>query len=97
MLFEHQFMSFECCLNIVLMSFECHLNVVRMKEYNINPEDGVFGFGQLLGMSDHISFPLGQSVYVAVWRCCSSVWVGGVFPQPCTNYRKFQLSYLAPI
>lgn len=33
-----------------------------MKEVNIKPEDKVVCFGQLLGMCDHITFPLGMSM-----------------------------------
>lgn len=31
-----------------------------MKEHDIKPEDKVVCFGQLLGMCDHITFPLGN-------------------------------------
>ncbi len=31
-----------------------------MNEYGINPEDRLICFGQLLGMCDNISFPLGE-------------------------------------
>ncbi|XP_065337093.1 proline dehydrogenase 1, mitochondrial isoform X1 [Cloeon dipterum] len=34
-----------------------------MNEYGISPEDKVICFGQLLGMCDYITFPLGQSGY----------------------------------
>ena len=32
----------------------------RMKEIGISPEDKVICFGQLLGMCDYITFPLGK-------------------------------------
>ena len=31
-----------------------------MKKFGINPEDRLICFGQLLGMCDNISFPLGE-------------------------------------
>jgi proline dehydrogenase len=37
--------------------------IKRMEELNIKPEDKVICFGQLLGMCDQLSFPLGQSGY----------------------------------
>ena len=34
--------------------------VSKMADYNIHPLDKVICFGQLLGMCDHISLPLGN-------------------------------------
>ncbi|XP_038059543.1 proline dehydrogenase 1, mitochondrial-like [Patiria miniata] len=41
--------------------------VERMEELNIKPEDRLVYFGQLLGMCDQVSFPLGQGGY-AVYK-----------------------------
>lgn len=37
--------------------------VQLMKKYNIGPDDRLICFGQLLGMCDYVSFPLGQAGY----------------------------------
>lgn len=42
------------CLNPVRFAIE------KMKEIGISPEDKVICFGQLLGMCDYITMPLGK-------------------------------------
>ncbi|KAK3084169.1 hypothetical protein FSP39_009386 [Pinctada imbricata] len=39
------------------------ITVQHMKKYNIGPGDRLVCFGQLLGMCDQVSFPLGQAGY----------------------------------
>ena len=41
------------------------LSQFRMKELNIQPEDRLICFGQLLGMCDNITFPLGKEF--SIW------------------------------
>ena len=36
--------------------------IFRLSEYGINKSDGSVVFGQLLGMCDHVTFPLGESL-----------------------------------
>ena len=38
----------------------CDVNPCRLKEYGIAIADGSVVFGQLLGMCDHVTFPLGK-------------------------------------
>lgn len=43
----------------------------NMEKHGIKPEDRVICFGQLLGMCDHISLPLGNlylKIYVNVYK-----------------------------
>lgn len=42
------------------MSALCFMSVCRMEEYGISKSDGTVVFGQLLGMCDNITFPLGK-------------------------------------
>lgn len=37
--------------------------IEKMKEIGISPEDKVICFGQLLGMCDYITFPLGETIF----------------------------------
>lgn len=38
--------------------------IEKMKEIGISPEDKVICFGQLLGMCDYITMPLGNIIYL---------------------------------
>jgi proline dehydrogenase len=48
-----------CCLCSCTTVSWCCMLCCRMKEIGISPEDKVICFGQLLGMCDYITFPLG--------------------------------------
>ena len=50
-----------CWYCVVLLSNPMFVCRFRMKELDIKREDKVVCFGQLLGMCDHVSFPLGES------------------------------------
>lgn len=41
--------------------------IEQMKEIGIHPEDKVICFGQLLGMCDYITFPLGELSFFLVF------------------------------
>lgn len=45
----------------------------KMKEIGISPEDKVICFGQLLGMCDFITFPLGKTRHATSERVILSV------------------------
>lgn len=40
----------------------------RMKEIGISPEDKVICFGQLLGMCDYLTFPLGTKSDIDIYK-----------------------------
>ena len=42
------------------LHFDCVVNPCRLREYGIATDDGSVVFGQLLGMCDHVTFPLGK-------------------------------------
>lgn len=47
----------------IFHAYTCPLSSFdRMKELGIQPEDRLICFGQLLGMCDNVSFPLGECV-----------------------------------
>lgn len=49
-------------INFIFRNIVIHILIVffRMKEMGISPEDKVICFGQLLGMCDYLTFPLGK-------------------------------------
>ena len=49
-------MKIHTCIHIYM----CVLLMGRMHEYGVDKSDGSVVFGQLLGMSDHVTFPLGK-------------------------------------
>ncbi|CAB3219914.1 unnamed protein product [Arctia plantaginis] len=55
-------------LNVMVASHNedtVRYTIQMMNELKIKPEDKIVCFGQLLGMCDHVTFPLGQSGYSA--------------------------------
>ena len=70
------------------------MNPCRLREYSIAIADGSVVFGQLLGMCDHVTFPLGKYfkymqnwfyiIYVCVCVCVNfrPSWIFGI--QVCT-------------
>lgn len=55
-----QLFSYHLMNQILLMSLSFVMIFFRMKEIGISPEDKVICFGQLLGMCDYLTFPLGK-------------------------------------
>ena len=62
-------------LLLFLSTLVCAASTSRMQELGISPEDKVICFGQLLGMCDQISFPLGIADYY-LYSCRPSIIVG---------------------
>ena len=60
--------------------------IKMMEELNIKPEDKVICFGQLLGMCDQLSFPLGKEI-ATMFSDCSvfypQVRLGTVYTSTC--------------
>lgn len=53
------------------------LAIRTMRELGLGPESGVY-FGQLLGMADNLTFPLGHAGYKAYKYVRILSWVGGI-------------------
>lgn len=57
----HDYPSFQIAIMVASHNEETvGYTVNKMREYGIHPLDRVICFGQLLGMCDHISLPLGK-------------------------------------